>query len=226
MTAREQHGGIESLYPFLYADQAGSQDAVLAEVRRSTAEKAGEIVALRQAVAERYRTELAECALELAAAFAAGGRLFTFGNGGSSTDAQTVASLFLAPPAGRPLPAFSLTADVAAVTALSNDIGFDVVFARQLGAFARAGDIAMGLSTSGGSANVLRAFAEADRRGLITVGLAGYQGGKMAESGTVDHLFVIPSSSVHRIQEAQTTVYQVLWELVQRILDDQLTAPV
>jgi D-sedoheptulose 7-phosphate isomerase len=160
----------------------------------------------------------------MATAFARGGRLFTFGNGGSSTDAQTVASLFLAPPSGRPLPAFALTADVAVVTALSNDIGFEVVFARQLAASGRAGDIALGLSTSGGSANVLRAFDEASRRGLTTVGLAGYHGGKMAEADTIEHLFVIPSSSVHRIQEAQTTVYHVLWELTQRALAGTTTA--
>ncbi len=106
------------------------------------------------------------------------------------------------------------------VTALANDVGFEVVFARQLGASARAGDIAMGFSTSGGSANVLRAFDEASRRGLTTVGLAGYHGGSMAEADTIDHLFVIPSASVHRIQEAQTTVYHVLWELVQSALSD------
>ena len=76
-------------------------------------------------------------------------------------------------------------------------------------------DIAFGVSTSGGSENVLRAFEEARRRQLLTVGLAGYDGGRMAESGLVDHLFVIPSPSVHRIQEAQTTAYHVLWSLVQ-----------
>jgi D-sedoheptulose 7-phosphate isomerase len=219
MQAQRPGAGMEALYPFLYADQGQSVDAVLAEVRRSTVEKAAEIVALRQEVAAQYADQLLGCAAEMAAAFAGGGRLFTFGNGGSSTDAQTVSSLFMAPPHGRPLPAFSLTADVATVTALSNDVGFEVVFARQLAAFGRAGDIAMGLSTSGGSANVLRAFDEASRRGLITVGLAGYHGGKMAEADTIEHLFVIPSSSVHRIQEAQTTVYHVLWELTQRALE-------
>jgi D-sedoheptulose 7-phosphate isomerase len=221
---RSAGAGVQSLYPFLYADKGQGVDAVLEEVRRSTAEKAAEIVVLRKEVGERYTDELLTCATTMAAAFAAGGRLFTFGNGGSSTDAQTVASLFLAPPSGRPLPAFCLTADAATVTALSNDIGFDVVFARQLGAFSRAGDIALGLSTSGGSANVLRAFDEASRRGLITVGLAGYHGGKMAEADTIEHLFVIPSSSVHRIQEAQTTVYHVLWELTQRALDSTAVA--
>jgi D-sedoheptulose 7-phosphate isomerase len=130
-----------------------------------------------------------------------------------------VAQLFLDPgPGARPLPAVALTTDVAVVTALSNDVGFEVVFARQLAAFARPGDVAVGLSTSGGSANVLQGFAEARRRGLVTVGFAGYDGGRMAAAGTIDHLFVVPSSSVHRIQEAQTTTYHVLWELTQSAL--------
>jgi D-sedoheptulose 7-phosphate isomerase len=111
------------------------------------------------------------------------------------------------------LPALSLAGDIAVVTALSNDVGFDVVFARQVAAFGRRGDIAFGLSTSGGSANVIRAFEEANRRGMLTVGFAGYAGGKMAEIDALDYLFVIPSPSVHRIQEAQTTLYHVLWEL-------------
>jgi D-sedoheptulose 7-phosphate isomerase len=104
------------------------------------------------------------------------------------------------------------------VTALCNDIGVDVVFARQVAALGRRDDIAVGLSTSGNSENLLRAFDEASRRGMLTVGLAGYEGGKMAELDSIDYLFVAPSSSVHRIQEAQTTVYHVLWELIQQAL--------
>jgi D-sedoheptulose 7-phosphate isomerase len=126
-----------------------------------------------------------------------------------------VAGAFLAGGAGgRPLPALTLTADVAVLTALGNDVGFDVVFARQLAAMGRPGDIALATSTSGGSENVLRALDEAKRRGILTVGLAGYDGGRMADAG-LDYLFAVPSSSVHRIQEAQTTLYHVLWTLVQ-----------
>jgi D-sedoheptulose 7-phosphate isomerase len=214
---------VESLYPFLYSGKV-DLDAVLDAVRRSTVEKADEIVALRDELAEREADRLIACAEAMAASFAAGGRLLTFGNGGSSTDAQEVATTFLAPPPGRrPLPALALTADVAVLTALSNDIGFEVVFARQIGAFGRCGDIALGMSTSGGSANVLRGFEEASRRGLLTVGLAGYDGGNMAEAGTIEHLFVIPSSSVHRIQEAQTTIYHILWELTEVIFRDLTT---
>jgi D-sedoheptulose 7-phosphate isomerase len=209
--------GLEELYPFLYQGHSDSA-AVLTEVRRSTAEKAAEIVALRQSLAARDGERLTACAHQVAECLEAGGKLFAFGNGGSSTDAQDIAHLFLDPPAGRPLPATSLVNDVSVLTALANDIGYEVVFARQLAAFGRAGDIAVGLSTSGGSANVLRAFDEASRRGLLTIGLAGYDGGKMAEADSIDYLFAVPSSSVHRIQEAQTTVYHVLWELTQQVL--------
>ncbi len=219
--AREPSGtaGVEALYPFLYAGTT-DLDAVLEEVRHSTVAKAAEIVALRQQVLERDLDRLVACARAMARSFAAGGRLFAFGNGGSSTDAQALASTFLHPPSGRrALPALCLTDDVAVVTALANDVGFEVVFARQLAAFGRPGDVAVGLSTSGNSDNLIRAFEEASRRGLLTVGLAGYQGGKMAETDTIDHLFVVPSSSVHRIQEAQTTVYHVLWTLTLAALD-------
>ena len=204
---------MESLYPFLYAETS-DLPAVLEEVRASTVAKTEEIAGLRQEIARRDGARIAACAHEMAARFAAGGRLFAFGNGGSATDAAQLATLFLHPAgAAPPLPAFGLANDTSVVTALCNDIGVDVVFARQLGAFGRPGDIAVGLSTSGNSANLLRAFDEAATRGMLTVGLAGYEGGKMAELPSIDYLFVAPSASIHRIQEAQTTIYQVLWEL-------------
>ena len=206
-------GSMEALYPFLYAD-TGDLSAVLEQVRASTVAKAGEIVELRRVISARDGARLAECARQAAARFAAGGRLFAFGNGGSATDAQQLATLFLYPGGdARPLPAFGLANDTSVVTALCNDIGVDVVFARQLAAFGGRHDIAIGLSTSGNSANLLRAFDEASRRGMLTIGLAGYSGGQMAELDSIDYLFVVPSSSIHRIQEAQTTIYQVFWEL-------------
>jgi D-sedoheptulose 7-phosphate isomerase len=206
-------GSVESLYPFLYAGTSDTA-AVLDQVRASTVAKIAEIAELRQAVAQRDADRLAACAAQAAARFAAGGRLFAFGNGGSATDAQQLATLFLNP-GGQlpPLPAFGLANDTSVVTALANDIGVDVVFARQLAAFGTSRDIAVGLSTSGNSENLVRAFDEAARRGMLTIGLAGYEGGKMAELDSIDYLFVAPSSSVHRIQEAQTTIYHVLWEL-------------
>jgi D-sedoheptulose 7-phosphate isomerase len=168
---------------------------------------------------------IASCADVVAAAgesmaqfFAAGGRLFAFGNGGSATDAEGAVALFLNPPGGRPLPALSLVDDRAVLTALANDIGFDVVFSRQVIAHARTGDIALGFSTSGDSRNVLRALEEASRRGVLTVGLCGYEGGAMAVNEAVRHCLLVRSDSIHRIQEAQDTLVLQLWSTVQRCL--------
>jgi D-sedoheptulose 7-phosphate isomerase len=204
---------MEALYPFLYSGKT-DLTAVLAEVSASSAAKARQIMQLRERVHERDAARLQRCADDMAARFAAGGRLLAFGNGGSATDAQQLATLFLHPAGDQPpLPAFGLANDTSVVTALCNDIGPEVVFARQIAAFGGKHDIAVGLSTSGNSENLLRAFGEASRRGLLTVGLAGYEGGKMAELDGMDYLFVAPSDSVHRVQEAQTTIYHVLWEL-------------
>jgi D-sedoheptulose 7-phosphate isomerase len=205
---------IESLYPFLYEDKS-DLNAVLEQVRASTVAKIAEIAELRATIAKQDGARLEACASEAAQRFRNGGRLLAFGNGGSATDAQQLATLFLS----NGLPAVALGNDTAIVTALCNDIGVEVVFSRQLaswcGSTGGKDDIAVGLSTSGNSANLLRAFDEASRRGMLTIGMAGYDGGKMAELETIDYLFVQPSTSIHRIQEAQTTTYQVFWELTQ-----------
>ena len=213
--------GVRELYPFLSGAEgpAARGDDPLDSTRR----KLSEISTLRYEVLDRCAPRLAACASAMAQRFSAGGRLFAFGNGGSSTDAQDLATAFLHPPPApggdrRALPALALTSDVAVVTALANDVGFEVVFSRQLAALARPGDIAVGLSTSGGSANIVRALGEAARGGLLTAGLAGHDGGRLAALDELEHLFVMPSSSVHRIQEAQTTVYHVLYELTRQAL--------
>jgi D-sedoheptulose 7-phosphate isomerase len=204
--------GVEQLYPFLYGGGTPARP-VLDATAESVRQKVAEIVELRRAVGQTQGAALAACAERLAEAFAAGGTLLAFGNGGSSTDAQDVVHTFVdPPPPAQPLPALGLTNDVAVVTALSNDVSFDVVFSRQVRAFGRPGDIALALSTSGGSPNVLAALEEADRSGLVTVGMAGYGGGRMAELAAVQHMFAVPSASVHRVQEVQTTLYHVLWK--------------
>jgi D-sedoheptulose 7-phosphate isomerase len=147
-----------------------------------------------------------------------GGRLFTFGNGGSATDAGMAASLFADPPVGQAFPAHCLVSDVAVLTALSNDIGFDAVFSRQLIAHGRAGDVALGFSTSGNSDNLLRAFADARRLELLTVGVSGYDGGAMVRSSDVDHCLVVHSDSVHRVQEVQAALVVEVWSRVQRLV--------
>lgn len=201
------------LYPFLDAAEH-DRDALLRDLTASACGKAAESAELR-------RRTLAECAglvttaaREMAARFTRGGRLYTFGNGGSSTDASTLAHLFARPPTGRPLPAWSLTADQAILTALGNDVGFDLVFARQLIARAGPGDIAIAMSTSGSSRDLTAAFREARTRGLYTVGFAGYEGGDFAASPDVDVCLVVHSQSVHRIQEAQALLGHALWAAV------------
>lgn len=212
--------GIEQLYPFLFGGP-DTATSVLDAAAESARYKVAEIVALRREVGLAQGTDLAACAARLAAAFAQGATLLAFGNGGSSTDAQDVVHTFVDPPApAGPLPALGLTNDVAVVTALSNDVSFEVVFARQVRAFGRPGDIAFALSTSGGSANVLAAIEAADEAGLLTVGVAGHGGGRMADLPALAHLFAVPSSSVHRVQEVQTTLYHVLWETTIRALSD------
>lgn len=214
----QQASGVEGLYPFLYG---GGSEAVpvLEAAAESARQKVAEIVGLRADVGAAQGRALAECAARLADAFAGGATLLAFGNGGSSTDAQDVVHTFVdPPPPAQPLPALGLTNDVAVLTALSNDVSFEVVFARQVRAFGRPGDIVVALSTSGGSQNVLAAIEEADKAGLVTVGLAGYGGGRMAELAALHHLFAVPSSSVHRVQEVQTTLYHVLWETTRAAL--------
>ena len=210
------------LYPFIEAEERDAAP-LLADLARSAGAKWAQSTDLRTRTLAECDQQLHTVAGAMAERFAAGGQLFTFGNGGSATDADGVAQLFTKPPRGQPLPARSLAADQAVLTALSNDIGFDVVFSRQLIAYARSGDIAFGTSTSGNSENLLMAFAEAKKRGMLTVGLAGYDGGRMAASEDLEHCIVVRSDSVHRIQEAQTSVAHALWGLVQQELESKVT---
>lgn len=202
------------LYPFIERDER-EVGPLLDDLTRSAAGKAEASASLRTDTLSALDAELATTASAMAERFLAGGQLFTFGNGGSSTDAAGAAALFSRPPAGRPLPARSLVADHAVLTALANDVGFELVFSRQLISTAKPTDIALGLSTSGSSVNLLRAFSEARRLGLLTVGIAGYEGGTMADGGAVDHCLVVRSASVHRIQEVQNAVVFDLWERTQ-----------
>jgi D-sedoheptulose 7-phosphate isomerase len=201
------------LYPFIDAQQDDPK-SLLADLAASAQAKAAESLALRRSTLEANADLLQQAATEMARRFAAGGRMFTFGNGGSCTDSTTLARLFARPPIGTPqesLPAWSLTADQAIVTALGNDVGFELVFARQLIARGKAGDIAIAMSTSGNSPNLLAALAEARQRGLYTIGFAGYDGGAFVNNPNVDACFVVRSQSVHRIQESQALLGYQLW---------------
>jgi D-sedoheptulose 7-phosphate isomerase len=208
------------LYPFIDGDERDAP-ALLADLAASARAKMAESSELRALTLSRSADALRTIGEAMAHRFQHGGRLFTFGNGGSATDAEGAAELFRRPPGGRSLPAMSLVDDRAVLTALANDVGFDLVFARQIIAHARPGDIAMGFSTSGDSRNVLRALEEAARRRLLTVGLSGYEGGAMASSDLVDECLVVSSDSVHRIQEAQDALVLELWSVVQRCLQEE-----
>lgn len=208
------------LYPFIDAGPADPA-ALLADLAASAQAKAAESVALRHSTLTANTELLARAAGEVARRFAAGGRLFAFGNGGSCTDSQLFAALFARPPSGRALPAWSLAADPSMLTALGNDVGYELVFARQLIARARPGDIAVALSTSGNSANLTAALVEARRRGMYTIGMAGYAGGAFADNPDVDACFVVRSQSVHRIQEAQALLGHRLWCAVQKHLSQK-----
>lgn len=198
------------LYPFI--DECEEDPAVLlADLAASARAKAAESLELRRSTLDANRALIAAVAAEMARRFAAGGRLFTFGNGGSCTDSATLAALFARPPLGKPLPAWTLTADQAALTALANDVGYELVFSRQLIARARSGDIAVALSTSGNSPNLIAALAEARRRGMYTISFAGYAGGAFADNPDIDACFIVRSQSVHRIQEAQGLLGYQLW---------------
>lgn len=211
------------LYPFLYddgGDGGGDVDSLLDEVKRSTRDKARTILDIRARLLADQGGEIARCAWAMAHRFSQGGTLFALGNGGSATDASDAVADCLTPPfdGWRTLPALSLTDDGAIVTAIANDVGFANVFSRQIIAYARAGDIAVGFSTSGSSDNVLAGLERAHEQGLLTIAFSGYDGGAMRDADRIDHCFVARSDHVPRIQEGHATAWHALLAAVQEAL--------
>lgn len=174
--------------------------------------------AVKQQFARDHADRIALVANLMVTAFREGRKVLLFGNGGSATDAAHIAAEFV----GRykrertPLPAIALATDIAAITCIANDYGFDELFARQVRAHGQKGDIAIGISTSGNSPNVLKGVAAARECGMITIAWTGGTGGKLA--GLVDHPFVVPSTVTARIQESHITLGHVLCELVEETL--------
>jgi D-sedoheptulose 7-phosphate isomerase len=139
-----------------------------------------------------------------------------FGNGGSATDANDFAFDCVQPPEGlRPIPAISLALEPANITAIGNDVGMEMIFLRQLIAHGKPRDVAVGISTSGGSANVIAALVEARKRGLLTVALLGYDGGEIVRRKLADFAIVVRSDYIPRIQEVQASVYHIIRELLE-----------
>jgi D-sedoheptulose 7-phosphate isomerase len=192
------------LYPFLEADE-DDLDAVLSDVRASTVHKGHDTIALRRGI---DLEAVAACASTIRTALHRGGRLLAFGNGGSATDAMDVA----ADARALGLAAAALVDDVATVTAVGNDVGFDKVFSRQIIPLARAGDVALAISTSGSSANIVAGLEEGHRRGMLTCAITGYDGGRLADLEWLDHLIVVQGDYIPRLQEAHATVYHLLLE--------------
>ncbi len=201
-------GAASFLYPFLgHRPQADALDDVVASLR----EKAADAEALRERVAAEEAGAIAAAVATLADALRRGGRIVAFGNGGSATDASDLVFDCVQPPPGlRPVPALSLAADPATITAIANDVGREAIFLRQLIAHARPHDALVALSTSGGSRNVIEALAEARKRGLRTIALLGYDGGAIAREGLADCAIVVRSGYVPRVQEAQAAIYHTM----------------
>jgi len=214
-------GASSFLYPFL-GKSAQPLERVVEEVRGSMLQKMEEVNGLRAIAAETEAETVAEIAAAIAERLKRGGKIIAFGNGGSATDANDLVADCVDPPTGmRPVPALSLSAESANITAIANDIGTEAVFTRQLIAHARPEDVAIGISTSGGSANILSAFAEARRRGLLTVGIVGYDGGRIVSERLADHAIVVRSDYIPRIQEVQASMYHVLRCLISDMMDEK-----
>ena len=183
-------------------------------MREAILRKARESADVQLAFFEQIAAPLAACAIALAERLAAGGKLLVMGNGGSACDAQHLAVEFQHPilEKRRAFPALALGLSPALLTAVGNDGDFGRGLVDELALLARPGDAALGISTSGASANVNRALRRARELGLSTIGFAGRDGGSLPD--VCDHCFVVPSWSIHRIQEAHTTLLHLLWDQV------------
>ena len=186
-------------------------------MKESVARALKEGAELRTKMAESMASEIATAATAIAEAFKAGRKLLLFGNGGSAADAQHIAAEFM----NRflierpPLPAIALTTDTSVITSIANDYAFDEIFSKQLKALGKKGDVALGITTSGSSGNVLKALRAAKKLGMTTIALTG-EGWKAAS--LADIALQIPSRSTPRIQEAHIAVGHILCDLTDMIL--------
>jgi D-sedoheptulose 7-phosphate isomerase len=205
-------GDASFLYPYL-GQQKQDAAELIPEVASSILMKVADDARLRTHMAEHSSGEIANVSVAIAERLARGGKLILFGNGGSATDANDWAFDCVLPPAGfHPVPAVSLAMEPANITAVANDVGTELIFLRQLIAQARAEDVAVAISTSGGSRNIVMALEEARKRKLLTVALLGYDGGEIRRRGLADFALVVPCDYIPRIQEVQASVYHIIRE--------------
>jgi D-sedoheptulose 7-phosphate isomerase len=200
------------LYPFLGTQKQSTGD-LLAEVASSILMKVNDDARIRTQVAREEGEQIGNATVAIHERLLRGGKLILFGNGGSATDANDFAIDCVLPPSGyQPVPAVSLSLEPANITAVANDIGTEAIFLRQLIAQARTEDVAIGISTSGGSRNIIMALEEARKRGLLTVALLGYDGGEIRRKRLADFPVVVNCDYIPRIQEAQASIYHVMRE--------------
>jgi D-sedoheptulose 7-phosphate isomerase len=214
-------GASAFLYPFLGSEEQ-KLEGVVKEVQGSMLQKMEEVNGMRAAVAETEAGAISEISAAVAGRLASGGKIIAFGNGGSATDANDLVADCVTPPPGfGTVPAVSLAAEPANITAIANDVGVEAIFLRQLIAHAGPEDVAIGISTSGGSPNILTALSEARKRGLLTVGIVGYDGGRVVSERLADHAVVVRSDYIPRIQEVQASVYHVLRGLIETLTEQR-----
>ena len=203
------------LYPFLGQQKQDTGDLV-AEVASSIRMKVQDDAKLRTQIALNKRSKLVSAAIAIGERLKLGGKLILFGNGGSATDANDWAVDCVLPPVGyRPIPAVSLSLEPANITAVANDVGTEVIFLRQLIAQARPQDVAIGISTSGGSRNIVMALEEARKRKMLTIALLGYDGGEIRRRGLADFPIVVQCDYIPRIQEVQASIYHIIREALE-----------
>jgi D-sedoheptulose 7-phosphate isomerase len=210
-------GQSEFLYPFLGQRKQETSD-IFEEVAASILMKVHDDTLLRTQLAKEQAEQIGNTALAIHQRLLLGGKLILFGNGGSATDANDWAlDCVLPPPGYRSIPAISLSMEPANITALANDVGTEVIFLRQLIAQARPEDVAIGISTSGGSRNIVIALEEARKRGLLTVALLGYDGGEICRRSLADFPIIVRSDYIPRIQEVQASAYHVIRETLEEL---------
>jgi len=210
------------LYPFLGTEKQGTRD-VLDEVTSSILMKVHDDAKLREQVAREEAEQIGNTALAIHERLRLGGKIILFGNGGSATDANDFAiDCVLPPPGYQSIPAVSLSLEPANITAVANDIGTDAIFLRQLIAQARPEDVAIGISTSGGSRNIIMALEEARKRNMLTVALLGYDGGEIKRKRVADFPVVVNCDYIPRIQEVQASIYHVIRESLQGLNQEVL----
>jgi D-sedoheptulose 7-phosphate isomerase len=208
-------GEAAFLYPFLGKGKQETSD-IIEDVAASIRMKAADDARLREQTARDEGEQIGKAAVAIRERIERGGKLILFGNGGSATDANDWAIDCFLPPAGyRAIPAVSLSMEPANLSAIANDVGSNLIFQRQLIAQARTADVAIGISTSGGSKNIITALEEARKQGLLTVALLGSDGGEVVRRGLADFPLVVRSDYIPRIQEIHASIYHLIRELVE-----------